>query len=142
MNTSLPGCRSTVSIGITEAVMRVLITFSNTRYYDSRLVTFPPPVTRPSAVSWRRIDGVYARGAGRTNPIEAQAIVDEAVARLRDPRFVSEKGEPLSLGIITMNTEQMKLVEDLLDRARRISPQIETHFDTDRRLEPVCVRNL
>ena len=43
-----------------------LITFSNVRYYDSKLVTFPPPVTRPSAVSWRRVDGVYARGAGRT----------------------------------------------------------------------------
>lgn len=119
-----------------------LITFSNTRYYDSKLVTFPPPVTRPSAVSWRKVEGVYARGAGRTNAIEAQAIVDEAVARLRDPSFVNERGEPLTLGIITMNAEQMKLVEDLLDKARRSYPEIEPHFDTESRLEPVCVRNL
>ena len=119
-----------------------LITFSNARYYNNKLVTFPPPVTRPSAVSWRRVDGVYARGAGRTNPIEAQAIVNEAVARLRDPDFINEKGEPLSLGIITMNAEQMKLVEDLLDQARRIHPEIEPYFDAENFLEPVCVRNL
>lgn len=119
-----------------------LITFSNVRYYDGKLVSFPSPVTRASAVSWHRVDGVYARGAGRINPIEAQAIVDEAVARLRDPAFVNEQGDPLSLGIITMNAEQMKLVEDMLDKARRTHPEIEAHFDAETLLEPVCVRNL
>jgi very-short-patch-repair endonuclease len=118
-----------------------LISFSNTRYYDSKLVTFPAPEVRPSAVTWRRVLGVYTNGV-RTNPVEAQAIVAEAVLRLRDPGFVDEKGEPLSLGIITMNAEQMKLIEDLLDKARRAHPAIEPHFDTENRLEPVCVRNL
>lgn len=117
-----------------------LITFSNTRYYSSKLVTFPPPETRPSAVTWQRVPGVYASGL-RTNPIEAQAIVDEAVRRLRDPAFVDEAGEPLTLGIITMNADQMRLVEDLLDKARRAHPELERHFDAER-LEPVCVRNL
>jgi hypothetical protein len=118
-----------------------LIAFSNTRYYDSKLVTFPPPETRPSAVTWQRVPGVYTAGA-RTNPIEAQAIVDEAVRRLCDPGFVDEKGEPLTLGIITMNAEQMKLVEDLLDKAQRAHPEIVPHFDQENRTEPVCVRNL
>lgn len=118
-----------------------LICFSNSRYYDSKLVTFPAPETRPSAVTWQRVPGVYASGV-RTNPIEAQAIVEEAVRRLRDPDFVDENNCPLSLGIITMNAEQMRLVEDLLDRARRAYPEIEPHFDADTRLEPVCVRNL
>ena len=118
-----------------------LITFSNTRYYESTLVTFPSPETRPSAVTWQRVAGVYTSGA-RTNPIEAQAIVDEAVGRLRNPAFVNEKGEPLTLGIITMNAEQMRLVEDLLDKGRRAHPEIEPHFDAENRLEPVCIRNL
>jgi very-short-patch-repair endonuclease len=117
-----------------------LITFSNTRYYDSKLVTFPSPETRPSAVTWQRVAGVYTNGV-RTNPIEAQAIVNEAIRRLRDPGFVDQKGDPLTLGIITMNAEQMRLVEDLLDKARRTYPEIEPHFDQER-LEPVCVRNL
>lgn len=117
-----------------------LIAFSNTRYYNSKLVTFPAPETRPSAVSWRKVPGVYTAGA-RTNPIEASAIVDEAVRRLRDPAFVDERGAPLSLGIITMNAEQMRLVEDLLDKAQRAHPEIVSHFDQERQ-EPVCVRNL
>jgi very-short-patch-repair endonuclease len=118
-----------------------LICFSNTRYYDSKLVTFPPPETRPSAVTWQRVPGVYTAGA-RTNPIEAKAIVEEAVRRLLDPAFVDEKNQPLSLGIITMNAEQMRLVEDLLDKARHSFPEIEPHFDAESRLEPVCIRNL
>ncbi|MDH7639968.1 DUF3320 domain-containing protein [Sphingomonas oryzagri] len=118
-----------------------LITFSNARYYGNELVTFPPPETRPSAVTWQKVPGVYTSGI-KTNPIEAQAIVDEAVRRLRDPAFVDERGAPLSLGIITMNAEQMRLVEDLLDKARRAHPAIEPHFDAETRLEPVCVRNL
>ena len=118
-----------------------LITFSNVRYYESRLVTFPAPDTRPSAVTWRRVDGVFAKGKERTNPIEAQAIVDQAVRYLRDATFVDERGRPLSLGIITMNAPQMSLVERLLDVARQKYPQIEKHFNDDL-LEPVCVRNL
>jgi very-short-patch-repair endonuclease len=118
-----------------------LITFSNHRYYESKLVTFPAPVTRSSAVSWQKVDGVYARGAGRTNPIEAQAIVDYAVAKLRDPTFVDARGVKLTIGIITMNAEQMKLTEDLLDKARRSHPVIEPYF-SDEMLEPVVVRNL
>jgi very-short-patch-repair endonuclease len=118
-----------------------LIAFSNHRYYNNRLVTFPAPETRASAVSWRRTPGVWARGAERTNPIEARAIVDEAVRRLRDPAFVDASGRPLSLGIITMNLEQMRLIEDLLDRARRAHPELEPHFAEDK-LEPVVVRNL
>ncbi len=115
-----------------------LIAFSNHRYYDSSLVTFPAPVTRASAVEWRRVEGVYARGQGRTNQIEAQAVVDEAVRRLVDPAFIAAKR---TLGIITLNADQQRLVEDLLDRARRRYPEIEPHFSDDR-TEPVVVKNL
>lgn len=115
-----------------------LIAFSNHRYYDSSLVTFPAPVTRPSAVEWRRVDGVYARGKGRINQIEAQAMVDEAVRRLIDPAF---GGAGKTLAIITLNADQQKLVEDLLDKARQRNPQIEPHF-ADALAEPVVVKNL
>jgi very-short-patch-repair endonuclease len=118
-----------------------LITFSNHAYYEGQLVTFPAPVTRASAVSWRKVDGVYAKGAGKTNPIEAQALVEEAVRRLRDPGFVDSKGKPLTLGIITLNSEQQNLVEDLLDRERRRHPEIEPAF-SDECSEPVVVKNL
>ena len=115
-----------------------LIAFSNHRYYNGALVTFPAATTRKSAVEWRRVDGVYARGQTRTNTIEAQTIVDEAVQMLIDPAFVQAKK---TLGIITLNAEQQKLVEDLLDRARIRHPEIEPHFNQDR-TEPVVVKNL
>jgi hypothetical protein len=115
-----------------------LIAFSNHRYYESGLVTFPAPVTRASAVEWRRVPGLYARGKGRINQIEAQAMVDEAVRRLTDAAFVASGR---TLGIITLNADQQKLVEDLLDKARREHPEIEPHFGEDR-TEPVVVKNL
>ncbi|MDF2637960.1 MAG: helicase [Novosphingobium lindaniclasticum] len=115
-----------------------LIAFSNHRYYESGLVTFPAPVTRASAVEWKRVDGVYARGKGRINQVEAKAMVDEAVSRLRDPAF---GGAGKTLGIITLNADQQKLVEDLLDKARQRYPQIEPYF-AESLSEPVVVKNL
>ncbi len=115
-----------------------LIAFSNCCYYDNKLVTFPSAKTTQSAVSWRRVNGAYAKGKERTNRLEAEAIVAETVSRLLDPSFESQG---LSLGIITLNSDQQKLVEDLLDAARQKHPEIERFFD-ESQSEPVVVKNL
>jgi very-short-patch-repair endonuclease len=116
-----------------------LITFSNYRYYDGSLITFPAADTRPSAVSWHKVDGIYAQGkGGRRNQIEAKAIVAEVVKRLKDPEFIAS-GQ--SIGIITLNAEQQQLVDDLLDQARRDHREIEPFFKDDL-AEPVVVKNL
>ncbi|MCK0546996.1 DUF3320 domain-containing protein [Pseudomonas syringae] len=115
-----------------------LIAFSNHRYYDSNLITFPAAETRASAVEWRRVDGVYAKGKGRYNQAEAEAIVSETVKRLTDPAFVAAGH---SIGIITLNSDQQKLINDLLDNARKQYPQIEPFFQ-DTQTEPVVVKNL
>jgi very-short-patch-repair endonuclease len=115
-----------------------LIAFSNSRYYENRLITFPAPVTRASAVSWRRVDGVYAKGKGRTNQAEAEAMVAEVVTRLTDAEFAAS-GK--TLGIIVLNADQQKLIEDLLDQARRREPALERFFG-EAALEPVFVKNL
>lgn len=115
-----------------------LIAFSNHRYYDSNLITFPAAETRASAVEWRRVEGVYAKGKGRYNQAEAEAIVSETVKRLTDPAFVAAGH---SIGIITLNSDQQKLINDLLDTARKQYPQIEPFFQ-DTQTEPVVVKNL
>ncbi len=115
-----------------------LIAFSNERYYDSNLITFPAAVTKRSAVSWKRVNGVYAKGTGRINQVEAEAMVAEAVSRLKDPAFVVAKK---TLAIVTLNSEQQKLVENLLDKAREEHPEIEPFFD-ENLSEPVVVKNL
>lgn len=116
-----------------------LITFSNYRYYDGNLITFPAADSHPSAVSWHKVNGVYAPGkGGRRNQIEAKAIVSEVIKRLTDPVFIAS-GQ--SIGIITLNAEQQQLVDDLLDQARREHPEIESFFKDDL-AEPVVVKNL
>jgi very-short-patch-repair endonuclease len=115
-----------------------LIAFSNVRYYGGNLITFPASETRESAVTWQKIDGIYAKGKGRTNQAEAKAIVEETVKRLLDPEF---RDAEQTIGIITLNTDQQALIEDLLDVARRNHPEIEPAFDRNL-AEPVFVKNL
>ena len=115
-----------------------LITFSNQRYYKGELVTFPAPVTTDRAVSFHYVNGVYHRGGSRTNPEEAKAVVRDIVARLKSPGFAESR---LSIGVVTFNAEQQKLIEDLLDEERRNDPSIEPYFG-EGLLEPVFVKNL
>lgn len=113
-----------------------LIAFSNHAYYKGELVTFPSADTRDTAVVLHKVDGIYARGKGRTNQIEAQAVVNAAIKLLSDPTR-----NELSLGIVTMNSEQQRLIEDLLDSERRKRPDLERFFNHNAR-EPVFIKNL
>lgn len=115
-----------------------LIAFSNQRYYKSKLVTFPSPYTADKAVSLCPVAGVYDKGGSRTNVIEARALVSHLVARLKSPAF-RESGH--TIGVVTFNGEQQKLIEDLLDEACRKDPSLDNYF-SDSQLEPVFVKNL
>jgi len=115
-----------------------LIAFSNQRYYKSELVTFPSPFTADKAVTLHPVAGVYDRGGSRTNRIEAQALVTHLVNRLKSPVF-RESGH--TVGVLTFNGEQQKLIEDLLDEACRKDPSLDSYF-AESLLEPVFVKNL
>ena len=97
-----------------------LITFSNVRYYDSRLITFPSPVTLDSAVSFRSVAGAYDRGASRTNRDEADAIVEEISAHFLDPSRRMK-----SIGVVTFNQAQMALIGTLMDARRRSNSELD-----------------
>ncbi|MBW0000904.1 MAG: DUF3320 domain-containing protein [Verrucomicrobia bacterium] len=117
-----------------------LITFSNQRYYNGELVTFPSAVTADRAVRYVHVPGgVYERGGARVNREEARQVTAEVVRRLRDPAFVREKR---SLGVVTFNAQQQRLIENLLDAERRQDPALESFFQTERWHEPVFVKNL
>ena len=113
-----------------------LIAFSNHRYYSGELVTYPSAETKESAVSFFKVDGLYQRGRGRTNPEEAKAVVREVVRRLNDPVLSA-----YSIGIVALNSEQQRLIDDLLDQERRKNPDLEKFFSDDSE-EPVFVKNL
>ena len=116
-----------------------LIAFSNSRYYENRLVTFPAPAFPDNAVRLIRPEGFYARGKARTNDGEARAIVAEVVRRLTNDDAEVRKQ---SIGVVTFNSEQQTLIEDLLDKERAANPRIEWAFAQEGATEPVFVKNL
>lgn len=113
-----------------------LITFSNHRYYQGGLVTFPSPVTQDTAVSLEFVGGTYGRGGGQINRTEADAIVAEIERRLLDPVTNGQ-----TLGVVTFNQKQQTLILDLLDAARRNNSDLDRFFAEDM-IEPVFVKNL
>jgi hypothetical protein len=90
-----------------------LIAFSNHHYYDGTLASFPAPaVAGPGrGVSLVRVDGTFHRSGPllRTNPVEAQAVVEE-VRR----RFSASPEVVPSVGVVTFNQQQRACVEGLL----------------------------
>jgi hypothetical protein len=118
-----------------------LIAFSNHHYYQNRLVTFPSPAVDDRAVRLRKVpNGVYDRGKSRTNRIEADAVAQDAVSRMKEWLRLPEKDRP-TLALITFNAQQQSLLLDLLDAARRADPELEWFFSDDR-VEPTIVKNL
>lgn len=114
-----------------------LIAFSNSKYYKNSLVTYPSSDTKESAVSLHRVNGLYSKGKGRNNPIEAAAVVKEIIKRLTDPERSHQ-----SIGVVTLNTDQRRTIEDLLDDARRENFQIERYFQSTDTYDGVFVKNL
>lgn len=118
-----------------------LIAFSNWHYYNNSLITFPSPVTQDRAVSLEHIpNGIYDRGKSRTNRDEALAIV-RRVATYLDSWLSLPEEDRQTLGVITFNSQQQALIQDLLDDLLRDRPEFEWFFSEDR-YEPLIVKNL
>lgn len=113
-----------------------LITFSNHRYYDSRLITFPSPVTNDLAVKLNVLPGIYDRGASRTNRTEANAIVEKIVEHFSD-----DTKRKLTMGVVTFNQTQQRLIETLLDEELRKSPELEQRI-AEHGPERLFIKNL
>jgi superfamily I DNA and/or RNA helicase len=112
-----------------------LISFSNSQYYDGKLITFPSIDDQVSKVTLRRIDGVYDKGRTRSNMAEAEAIVDEVKKRLADP-----DSSKYSIGIVSFSKVQQNLIEDLLYEELAKDPKLESlAFDST---EPIFIKNL
>lgn len=112
-----------------------LIAFSNSQYYESKLVTFPSPDDRVSKVSFVKVDGHYDKGKSRQNKAEAQAVVEEVVRRLSD-----EELRKRSIGIVTFNAVQQALIDDLLTEVFAKNPELDAF--ANQCSEPLFVKNL
>jgi hypothetical protein len=112
-----------------------LIAFSNRHFYENKLLTFPSPFERKSNVKWHPIEGYYDRGKSKQNRAEAEAVVAEIVRRLHDPELSRR-----TIGVVTFNSIQQTLIEDLLDEAFRNDLKLEQAAAG--LPEPIFVKNL
>ncbi|MBK6285816.1 MAG: hypothetical protein IPF54_26875 [Draconibacterium sp.] len=97
-----------------------LIAFSNSNYYENKLLTFPSPDDIATKVNNVFVPGYYDRGKTRQNSFEAKAIVSEVLKRLADPILLQR-----SIGIVTFSSVQQNLIEDLLNEAFKNEPHLE-----------------
>lgn len=112
-----------------------LIAFSNVKYYGNKLLTFPSPDDLVTKVGWQHVDGIYDRGKTRQNRAEAEAVVEEIKKRLSDPETAKK-----SIGVVTFNTNQQSLIEDLLTDFFSHNPELETVAMGLE--EPIFIKNL
>ena len=113
-----------------------LIAFSNSRFYENKLYTFPSYNDRESKVKWVKVKGTFERGKKRINLVEAKAIVDELKRRCNDLSLNED-----SVGVVTFNSTQQDLIEDLIaeecDKNKKFNDWINREED-----KAVFVKNL
>lgn len=112
-----------------------LIAYSNMKYYDNKLYTFPSPKDLVSQVKLIRPEGYYDKGKSKQNKAEAEAIVNEIIRRLSDENLKHN-----SIGVVTFSSVQQNLIDDMLVDAFAKHPEI-ADFDASCE-EPVFVKNL
>jgi very-short-patch-repair endonuclease len=114
-----------------------LIAFSNHRFYDDTLITFPAAKSQTDTLGVKLFyvpDGVYDRGGKRDNPREAEKVADLVFEHFR---LYPKK----TLGVVTFSIAQMEAVEEAIDRRLKEQPDFEPFFKEDR-LEGFFVKNL
>lgn len=113
-----------------------LITYSNYRFYDGELLTFPGAVhdAPDLGVKLFQVGGVYQRGGSRTNPIEARFVVD----RVRHHR---RENPGLSIGVVAFSAAQEDCILAEVDRQADLHPELEG-LRSDDRLNGFFVKNL
>ncbi|MBD2121357.1 DUF4011 domain-containing protein, partial [Trichocoleus sp. FACHB-262] len=103
-----------------------LIAFSNQKFYDSQLISFPNPVKDPNrGVHFHYVErGIYDRGGRRDNILEA-----EEVARLILEHF--QENPHQSLGIIAFSQAQANAIEEQLDQLTASNPNLAEFCQDD-----------
>lgn len=112
-----------------------LIAYSNAKYYDNKLLTFPSPNDLISEVKLIHVDGFYDKGGNRQNLAEARAIVAEIIRRMEDEKLRSD-----SVGVVTFSVVQQNLIDDLLQEEFIKRPELEKL--NDEAAEPIIIKNL
>ena len=113
-----------------------LIAFSNHKFYESKLYTFPSVDDRQSKVTFVHVDGTFDHGSGkRYNRKEAEAVVEELKRRAKDPKL-----SKYSVGVVTFNISQQNLIDDLFSEACKDDIELEAWAYKGE--DPLFIKNL
>ncbi|MDE6337475.1 MAG: DUF4011 domain-containing protein, partial [Muribaculaceae bacterium] len=112
-----------------------LIAFSNTHFYNNRLLTFPSYNDTQRKVTCINPKGIYDIGYTRTNRIEAEAVVDYILNILR-----SSDDSPPSIGVVAFSKVQSELIEDILND--RLLDDRVLRRKLESMEEPLFIKNL
>ena len=133
-----PGIRSLSLMWHYRSQHEDLITFSNNRFYNSRLFTFPSAVEENErlGISLTKVEGVYDRGGSRTNNVEAEAVYDKI-------RQLITSEPDLTIGVVAFSSAQMIAIEAIIEKKRQNDPVMDEWFFThETRLDGFFVKNL
>jgi len=114
-----------------------LIAFSNKKYYDRKLITFPSNkiLEHSSAIIYKQIPRDIYEVDTNTSQAEAHAIVEQITNWVQNDNFKH------SIGIVTFNIKQQQVIEELMNNKRIEDSKLETHFTGDIE-EPIIIKNL
>lgn len=112
-----------------------LIAFSNRYFYERELIVFPNPVTFDEVCGVKHffVGGNYER---RVNEKEAHAVIKAAIGLMYSR-------PDLSIGIVTMNSDQRELIFGELARIAEDDEAVRAYRDRhENSIEPFFVKNL
>jgi hypothetical protein len=114
-----------------------LIAFSNYKFYDGKLVTYPSSNSEGPdvGVEFFHTNGVYRRGGGADNPLEAVEVAERVIEH-----FTTRPG--LTLGVVTFSVAQADAIIVAIDKARESRRDLDRFFDGNDRLNAFFVKSL
>lgn len=114
-----------------------LIAFSNYKFYEGKLVTFPSAHAEGNdvGVEFFHAHGMYRRGGGAFNPIEAAKVAERVIEHFTNR-------PELTLGVVAFSVAQADAVQNAIDEARLNRRDLDHHFDSDDRLGGFFIRSL
>jgi hypothetical protein len=114
-----------------------LIAFSNYKFYEGKLVTYPSSNSDGDdvGVAFYNANGTYRRGGGADNPGEAQTVAGRVIEHFTNR-------PDLTLGVVTFSVAQAAAVMDAIDEARDSRRDLDRYFDKEDRLDGFFVRSL
>ena len=123
-----------------------LIKFSNSEFYDNKLIVFPSPKKRKNL----GVEFVYVKQAkykpsnksnsskfsGGINPEEAKMLIEKIIIFMKE-------NKTLSIGIVAMNKRQTELISNEMEQRRASVQDVSDYYEKWKNsLEPPFIKNL